>query len=216
MGSSGVYSQMLREAFVRFATIGSFTAVALLAGCASSAPHHFGQFDDLSPKVTPTQGERSPNHLTVQLARPANVAVFLVVPGRPTMLLYPADSAQNGYVEAGIHVISTTCASIALSDSSRRMRRPQQPNGTRPTNQNRGSRGPLGPEVPMTCGSALRGYLLMYASQQPLPYASLVSGVAGLTVPIEDNDALNTVTKLVRERTHTSGPWAAYATDFPP
>jgi hypothetical protein len=40
--------------------------------------------------------------------------------------------------------------------------------------------------------------------------------VAGVSVPISDSDALNTVTKLIRETTHTTGPWAACATDYPP
>jgi len=35
-------------------------------------------------------------------------------------------------------------------------------------------------------------------------------------VPIDDTDALNTVTKLVRQTTKTTGRWAAFATDFPP
>lgn len=195
-----------------------FGALALSAACASSAPHHYGQFDDLAPRVTPAPGQRSPNNLTVQLGRAANVAVFLVVPGRPTLLLYPSDSTQSGYVEAGTHVIPTTCAKLAPLDSARiANRRPQQPGGTRPTGQQRGARGgSLGADSPVTCGSTQHGYLLMFASQQPLPYATLLNSVAGLSVPIEDDDALNTVTKLVRERTRTTGPWAAYATDFPP
>ncbi len=60
------------------------------------------------------------------------------------------------------------------------------------------------------------GYLLMYASQQPLPYDILTTRVSGLSIPIDDDDALTTVTKLIRERTHTTGAWSAYATDFPP
>jgi hypothetical protein len=57
---------------------------------------------------------------------------------------------------------------------------------------------------------------LIYASQDPLPYATLSSRVAGISVPIDDTDALNTVTKLIRETTRTTGRWAAFATDFPP
>ena len=53
-------------------------------------------------------GERTPRHLTVQLAKPANVAVFLVVPGRGSTLLFPADSTQNQYVEAGSHLVETS------------------------------------------------------------------------------------------------------------
>jgi hypothetical protein len=49
-----------------------------------------------------------------------------------------------------------------------------------------------------------------------MPYHTLATRVAGLSVPIDDEDALNTVTKLIRETTQVSGPWAAYATDFPP
>jgi hypothetical protein len=40
--------------------------------------------------------------------------------------------------------------------------------------------------------------------------------VNGVTIPIEDDDALNTVTKLIRETTHSTGTWAAYAAEFPP
>jgi hypothetical protein len=58
--------------------------------------------------------------------------------------------------------------------------------------------------------------LLIYAAQDPLPYATLSSRVAGISVPIDDTDALNTVMKLVRQTTKTTGRWAAFATDFPP
>ena len=90
---------------------------------------HFGQYNDLAPKVAPTQGERIPQHLTVQLARPANVAVFLVVPGRGSTLLFPADSTQSMFVEAGSHLVETSLARAALTaDSSRLIRRPAEPN----------------------------------------------------------------------------------------
>ena len=79
-----------------------------------------------------------------------------------------------------------------------------------------GRRGSIGRDTLPAFGFNQRGYLLIYASQQPLPYATLKTRVAGLSVPIADDDALNTVTKLVRETTHTTGPWAAFSTDFPP
>jgi hypothetical protein len=44
----------------------------------------------------------------------------------------------------------------------------------------------------------------------------LSTKVSGISIPIEDSDALNTVTKLIRETTHTTGTWAAYATEFSP
>src|SRR5262245_22688430 len=105
------------------------TAVVMLAGgllaCASAKPRQYGQFNDLAPRVAPQQGERLPQHGTVQVARPANIAVFLVMPGRGSTLLFPADSNQSGYMEAGSHLVETSYRRIALSDSGRLVRRPQ-------------------------------------------------------------------------------------------
>jgi hypothetical protein len=188
----------------------------MFAGCMSSQPAHFGQYNDLGPKVAATKGERLPLHVTVQLAKPANVAVFLVAPGRPTTLLFPQDSVQPGFIDAGAHLVETTLAKNAVTDSSRLVRRPGQPLGTQPTGGNRQTAGRgRGSDVP-AFGFNQRGYLLIYAAQDPLPYATLASRVAGISVPIDDTDALNTVMKLVRQTTKTTGRWAAFATDFPP
>jgi hypothetical protein len=187
-----------------------------MLGCASSQPHVFGQYNDLAPKVAPTQGERIPQHLTVQIARPANVAVFLVAPGRASRLLFPADSVQSAYVEAGSHLVETSLARLTPADSSRLVRRPAEPNqGNRQPNT-RSRAGIGGRDSLPTFAFNQHGYLLIFASQEPLSYAALSSRVAGLSIPIEDGDALNTVTKLIRATTSRNGPWAAYATDFPP
>jgi hypothetical protein len=200
--------------------VGRIRPVAFLAicgaifGCASSGPAHFGQYSELGPKVAATKGERLPLHLTVQLEKPANVAVFLVAPGRASTLLFPQDSTQPGFVEAGAHLVETALAKPGATDSSRLIRRPGQPQGSQQQgnrNTGRGGRSDL-----PTFGFNQRGYLLIYASQDPLPYATLATRVAGISVPIDDTDALNTVTKLVRETTRTTGRWAAFATDFPP
>lgn len=205
---------MLREGSVFVGTIRRLALLVIVAGCASSGPAHFGQYNDLAPKVAATKGERMPLHLTVQLEKPANVAVFLVAPGRASTLLFPQDSVQPGFVEAGAHLVETTLAKASLTDSSRLIRRPGQPGGTQVQgnrNNGRGGRSDL-----PTFGFNQRGYLLIYASQDPLPYAALASRVAGISVPIDDTDALNTVTKLIRSTTRTTGRWAAFATDFPP
>lgn len=187
-----------------------------IVACASAKPHVFGAYNDLAPKVDATQGERTPQHLTVHLNRPANVTVFLVKPGDRSLLLFPADSNQSGFVDAGAHLIETAYARLALSDTSRLIRRPgvTQPNTRQPIQGGRGGRGGFGRDS-LGFGSLARGYLLVYASQEPLPYNILATRVNGISVPIDDNDALNTVTKLIRDATHTSGPWAAYATEFP-
>ena len=191
--------------------LSSLVVLAVITGCATGGPAHFGQYDEFTPKVAATKGERSPMHVTVQLAKPANVAVFLVAPGRATTLLFPADSLQPQMVEAGSHLVETRVARQAADTAGRGARTVP---GQRDTLQNRGGRGRG--DLPTTFGFNQRGYLLIYASQQPLPYSTLLNSVSGISVPIDDSDALNTVMKLIRERTHTTGTWAAFATDFPP
>jgi hypothetical protein len=188
---------------------------AVVAGCNTTKPRQFGQYGDLAPRVAPKEGERLPQHVTVQVARPANVAVFLVMPGRGSTLLFPADSAQSGYMEAGSHLVETSYRRVALTDSSRLIRRPQDrmpPSSTQPGGRGRGSARDSFPSF----GFNQRGFLLIYASAEPLPYSTLSTRVSGISIPIEDEDALNTVTKLIRQSTRTTGPWAAYATDYPP
>ncbi len=191
-------------------TAAATTLVGMLAGCAS-APKRFGEYTDFAPIVVPTKGERVPGHLTVQLARPANVVVFLVAPGRGSTLLFPEDSTQSEYMEAGAHLIETSAAK--LLDDTMPVRR--VPAGARPSPARERGMG-INDSMPTTFGFNQHGFLLIYASQAPLPYSILKTRVAGLSLPFEDQEALNTVTKLIRERTNTTGPWAAYATDFPP
>lgn len=202
---------------VRSGTFGFLALAGAIVGCAGSTPRQFGQTNDFGPRVAPQNGERIPQHVTVQLTRPANVAVFLVVPGRGSTLLFPADSNQNGFVQSGSHLVETSLARGALSDSSRLIRRPsgqQGPPGTRPTPSNRTRTGR--DTMPGFGYSVEHGFLLIYASQDPMPYSILSTRVSGISIPIEDNDALNTVTKLIRQSTRQSGPWAAFATSFPP
>jgi hypothetical protein len=185
-----------------------------MAACAAAKPHTYGAYNDLAPKVAAKSGERAPQHVTITLARPANVAVFFVVPGRASQLLFPADSTQSGFVQAGAHEVETTVAKLALTDSARIVRRPNQPvlNPNDPRQQQRGRMGGF----PGDNSILNRGYLLIYATPDSLPYSVLSTRVNGVTIPIEDDDALNTVTKLIRETTHSTGTWAAYAAEFPP
>jgi len=189
--------------------VGSF-----VVACASAKPHVFGEFNDLAPRVAPVQGERIPQHLTVQLGRPANVAVFYVVPGRGSTLLFPQDSTASQYVEAGSHLVQTAQANLTLTDTSRLMRIPGG-GGARPQGGRTQNRGFGRDSLPMPMFNQ-RGYLLVFASQQPLAYKTLTTRVAGISIPIDDDDALNTVIKLIRETTQINGPWAAFASDYPP
>jgi hypothetical protein len=202
----------------RWNRIRSGVLLVIVSACMHSAPHLYGQYNDLAPKVAPTVGERTPRHLTVQLARPANVAVFLVVPGRGSRLLFPADSLQSQYVEAGSHLVETSAATTATSDTSHLTRLPnptQPPQGQRGQNRNGNRPTAFSRDSALGLGFNQRGYLLIYASQQPLNYSLLTTRVAGLSIPIDDDDALNTVWKLIRSVTQTTGPWAASASDYP-
>lgn len=172
----------------------------------------FGQYPQLSPKVTATKGERLPVHLTVSLTQPSNVAVFLVVPGRGSTLLYPADSTESTRMDAGSHAVVTSLSKAMVSDSMRLMRRPtQQP---RVTGQRRP--GQTGRDSLPSFGFNQHGYLLLFATPDSLSYKALSQRVSGISIPIDDDDALNTVAKLIRETNHVTGAWAGYATDFPP
>ena len=81
-----------REDSVQVRTACWALVVAASAACAAAKPHTFGAYNDLTPKVTPKTGERTPAHVTIDLAKPANVAVFFVV--RPSGL-FKVESAER-------------------------------------------------------------------------------------------------------------------------
>jgi hypothetical protein len=188
--------------------------VAASAACAAPKPHTFGAYNDLAPRVSAESGQKTPRQVTVALNRPANVAVFLVVPGRGSQLLYPADSTQSPHMESGTHTVTTSLARANADTTRNQQRRPnQEPNAA--GRQGRGANGRGGFD-PNGGASMTRGYLLVFATQDSLPYSTLSTKVSGISIPIDDDDALNTVTKLIRETTKATGQWAAYATEFTP
>jgi hypothetical protein len=56
----------------------------------------------------------------------------------------------------------------------------------------------------------------VFASQEGLNFKALDTKVGGVSIPIDDAEALNTVTKLIRATLTGSSPWAAYSTEFAP
>lgn len=189
------------------------TAVA----CGGTTLRQYGQYETISPRVAAVPNERVPLHVSVELARPANVAVFFVVPGRASMLLFPDDSTRSTQLAAGTHQLATSFArQTASADSlrnSRRLPAGQPPAGGAPT----GGRGRRDSTAMMGM-SALGGhsFLLVFASEEPLSYSALSTKVAGISIPIDDTEALNTVAKLARETTRSGRAWAAFATEFNP
>ena len=158
------------------------------------------------------------NISTVQVGRPANVAVFLVVPGRGSTLLFPADSMQSGFVEAGSHLVETAFGRNALSDTSKLIRRPQDPTGSagHAADVQRSAMARRTTTRPDVRLQSARLPADLRVARARCRTRSCRRESSGISIPIEDDDALNTVTKLIRQSTKQNGPWAAFATDFPP
>ena len=180
--------------------------------CQPARPRLYGDSSVLAPQVAGVKGEKTPSHVNVSLAQPANVAVFLIVPGRTPMLLFPADSTTSEYLDAGVHEVATTLAGkkTPLVDSSEMQRRARDPNDTR------GRQTGMGGADTSYRYMNFRdvGYLYVFASRAPIPYATLTSHVAGYTIPANDADALSAVTKLLRDASGAATPWAAYAAEY--
>src|SRR5262245_61807819 len=196
-----------REVFVRFVSpAAALLTVATLVACASNTARQYGEYTAIAPRVSGVPNERAPLHVNVELARPANVAVFLVVPGRGATLLYPSDSGTATYVEAGTHQLATSLSKQAR-DSTMRRGPLATAVGPQANPQGRGRRQTGGRDT-MMAGPVLgaRGYLLVFASQEPMAFRTLENRVGGVSIPIEDNEALNTVTKLIKATLRGSGP----------
>src|SRR5439155_16822682 len=98
------------------------------------------------------------------------------------------------------HQLATSLARQgAVTDSARLARRPapgQPPISGAPTGGGGRGRGGI-LDTSLFAGGVLagasHGYLLVYASDEPLSYTALKTRVAGLSIPIDDTEALNTV-----------------------
>jgi hypothetical protein len=181
--------------------------------CGPARPRLYGDTSVLAPQVAPVKGEKTPEHVNVSLAQPANATVFLVIPGRTPILLFPKDSTTSEYFEAGAHEVATSLMGkgTALRDSAAMQRRARNPSDTRG--------GQPGSRADSTIYySTFRevGYLFVFASQAPIPYSTLTSRVAAYTIPANEAEAISAVTKLLRDATGGATPWAAYSIEYQP
>lgn len=187
--------------------------ITTLAACGGTTLRQYGQYETMGPRVAAVPNERLPLHVTVELAKPANVAVFFVVPGRASTLLFPDDSTRSTQLAAGSHQLTTSFArQTPNADSLRNARRlpPGQPAGVPTAGRQRRD------STAMMTALAGNAFLLVFASEEPLSYSALSTKVAGISIPIDDTEALNTVAKLARETTKAGRAWAAFATEFSP
>ena len=196
------------------------------AACASGpSPHRLGEYATLQPMFTTPQNQRTPTQITVNLTAPAYVAALFVVPGRGTAIVYPADSATYNHVDAGQHVIPIHFAERAFNRDSMLAvyRRQGQEGNRRPPTPRRDTTYRDSTRRDSTRFGILRdtsvaaspiGYLLLVASPNAIPYSMLRRRVEGVTIPIDDDEALSTVMKLVKATLADGSPLAGYAQEL--
>jgi hypothetical protein len=197
-------------------SIPSVALIIALTACASTGPLQFGDSQAIAPRIDPVAKEGVPLHVQVGLARPENVTVFFVVPGRGATLLYPTGPESPTRLTAGAHILPTVLA----DRTSRGTGASVQPNtsGAALPMPNAGRRANAATVLSADSAGRLNseGFLLLYATDDSLDYDALVNRVTGISIPIEDDAAVSTVTKLIKGTTSGLGKWAAYSTEFVP
>lgn len=195
-------------------SIPTVAVIVALTACAAGAPTQLGNYQAIAPRIDAVPKEALPLHVQVALARPENVAVFFVVPGRGATLLYPTDSAMSPRLASGAHLLTTALARRIARDSNRVVRTNTQGSPLpMPSTDRR-----ITAATVMSADSNGRvtsdGYLLLYATDDSLDYTTLRDRVTGVTIPIESDAAVQTVTMLIKGTTRSRGQWAAYSTEF--
>jgi len=209
-------------------------SLAAIAACASGPEiRKLGDYGSVNPLFTTPPNQKTPREITVNLTQPAYVAALFVVPGRGAVIVYPTDTTMDTHVDAGSHTIpvhfaqtpfnrDSMLAAIRRGQGGTRRNPPPQPQPTvrsdtlfRDTTGTRGDsarlgglRGEPGP------GASPIGYLLLVASPNAIPLATLQRRVNGITIPIDDDEALSTVMKLVKSALPDGTNLAGYAREL--
>jgi hypothetical protein len=204
--------------------------LASITACASGPQtRRLGEYTVSQPLFTAASTPKTPRQITVNLKSPEYVSVLYVVPGRGAVIVYPTDSATDTHVDAGQHTVPVYFSERPYNRDSAyaAARREAMGGGTRMPRVRRdtvatdsvrmrgdttrygfgGLREP-GP------GASPVGYLLLVASPMRIPYASLARHVDGITIPIDDDEALSTVMKLVKAALPDGAPLAGYAQEL--
>jgi len=205
---------------IRFATFAVLTAVAV--GCGPRKPTTYGDVATLHPSFALVPNEKPLQHFTVSVAQPASIALFYVVPGIGARMVYPTDSTTDNTIQPGSHELTGRFPRAINRDSLFAARR----RGGRPTPQrsprdtagrvqpNPGADYRLNADSAGTIGMNTfndQGYLLLVTSPSKLSYSDLRRHIEGITIPAEDDGALNTVVKLVRATLPEGSKWAAFS-----
>lgn len=199
--------------------------LAAITACASGPQtKQLGEYTSSQPLFTTPSGQKTPREITVNLKSPEYVSVLYVVPGRGAVIVYPTDSTMETHVDAGQHSVPVYFAERPFNRDSMLavMRREAMGGGSRMPRARRDSvtrdsmaaRNGLGGLRDPSPGSSPIGYLLLVASPSKIPYPTLYRRVNGITIPIEDDEALSTVMKLVKAALPDGTPLAGYAQEL--
>ncbi|MDB4906797.1 MAG: hypothetical protein JWO05_1581 [Gemmatimonadetes bacterium] len=197
------------------------TGILLLAlgACATNRPARpLGDLSGISPRIELIQGEMPPRHLTFTLAHSASVAVMYVVPGQGAMLIYPSDTLEKSApLEAGEHTVLANFARLQSPLRADSARKPAADSAKKKAGRARdfgaGGPGVLGAGWSREEEGRLgpTGYLLLVATDAPMDPRTIRQKLAGVTIPLPEDDALNSVGKLVRSSTGSNVAWAGVA-----
>lgn len=182
--------------------------LVLLTSCARQAK--FGPLGDSPTPPSPTRitavdSALPPRQLSVQLDQPGYAAVILVAPGHSATILYPADSATDNRLAAGSHTLRFQIPEMLVQTDSQRMAAITRTRDSGFSARRARPRGmtPLSPSTPT--------YLLVFTSPQQLSLERMREKTTGVSIPIDDMEALNAIAKAMKS-TLASEPreWAGY------
>lgn len=206
---------------IRLATLAVLATAAV--GCGPRKPTTYGDVATLQPSFALRPNEKPLQHFTVSVAQPGSIALFYVVPGIGARIVYPADSTTDNTVQPGTHELVGRFPRAINRDSlfaaRQRGRRPTPQRSPRDTT-GRAQPNPNGDYRVSNADSAGmigmntfndQGYLLLVTSPSRLSYGDLHRHIEGITIPAEDDGALNTVVKLARATLPEGSKWAAFA-----
>ena len=208
--------------------------VVTTAACASGPEiRKLGDYTTTQPLFTTPQNQKTPSEITVNVARPSYVAALFVVPGRGAVIVFPTDTSMNTHVDAGQHTIPVQFRERAYNRDSMfaAIRRQQQGRNPNPnpspappvfrdtvrrdtTRADSTTSSRLGGIREPSPGASPIGYLLLVTSSTQIPLPTLQRRVNGITIPIDDDEALSTVMKLVKSALPDGTQLAGYAREL--
>ena len=180
----------------------------MMASCAKQA--RSGPLGDIPAPPSPTRitavdTTLPPRSVTVQLDQAGYATVILVAPGHSATILYPGDSTVNNRLVAGSHTLAFQIPELLVQTDSQRMAAITRTRDSGFSARRTRPRGitPLSPTTPT--------YLLVITSPQQLAFSRMRDKTAGVSIPIEDMEALNATAKAVKSTLAVEPrEWAGY------